>query len=474
MERGWWHYLGLFTLLIGITLGLFSGLELTGFAVLSESIKITWRIVSLVLIAGGVFLFLGGDALQDYLAEKELVSPSPSLKSSSKQSFGEKFHFKRRKIFGVKKISQKNESTPLEEISLSPSPNKRADEFHRKNINYARQRISQQKKRMDEYLAGQNTHFYPDMDSITGDLSRIQSSYRDSKMTFSPEKYFALFRKKGEQGIEESGRRILKRISENGSPITETEISNMVRELNAWYDLAGKPKIDKKKTAQNLRDFYARKAKTIPVSEVEQKYGVKLAHGLPLRTSAGIYPLHLNVNNETWSRDNPNKYSLEDFVDFLLNKKHDVSAFGVRSNSSPEEFFSPVGVIFREGKIYDASQGDMASIASAEDKNVRIRLGGGGGEASRRDSNLDLATRIKNASLNKPIDRHNEFILGDNSEVGGLYFVEGGNWDSRQGVYNSDVVSEIAQVAIKKNLPLYSFKEGRGFEKVDPLKYLPK
>ncbi|MEI6850161.1 MAG: hypothetical protein WCK29_03910, partial [archaeon] len=217
---------------------------------------------------------------------------------------------------------------------------------------------------------------------------------------------------------------------------------------------------------------YVDETKTVPVSEASEKNDVTLVHGIPyFKDGSGRYPQF--YNNDYWRRNkdltkHETEMTLEDFLDHLFSHKPDLSASAIRKDSAPQEFYSPFGVIIKEGKIYDADSQDIAALGKADREKIRMRLNSGTSEP--------ISERVKNTVRSRPTGNgYNELIIGDNHTIGGIYFVEGHRgWNSLnyQGQSKNEIIKRLASEAKKYNVPLYSHSEGKGFSEINVGDYL--
>jgi len=308
---------------------------------------------------------------------------------------------------------------------------------------------------------------------IFSTLRKLEKAYETAGMSFLKSAYENLIGEKGNIGAEKDLRKLEDYITSNKDPVSEYGIKNHINSISDWLSLCGKALSVKEKNEmlERMKEKYILEAKTVSIADASREYAVKVVHGIPFYKPRGQYRQFLN--NAHWNTmiregKNPHALELEDFIRNSLEIKPDVSASFIRPNSKSREFYSPIGIILKEGKIYDADIKDITSIGDENPELIRMRLHGGGG---------DISERVMEAATIEP-DIYNEAIIGDNNEIGGIYFVErhykwaSDKYEEGGGLYYPEIIERLARIANNKGLPLYIFRQGEGFIEQNPSDYL--
>ena len=485
---------------------------ITGSVIVNSLLHNPFSLLTIFIFILGLLITSSGDQVQNWLENKEKEQESPSLKNK-KQTLREKLHFLKRNILGKllikrKELSEreKEENERKKEYEDSKTyktgsqkslyPHQLTSEQELKTIHweYEKKQRDEEKKKAGEKVRDTrigNSHsllteikrisrgiedesWAPDRETGIGKvLDNLDKLYSSIGMKFAREPYEKILKEKGIKAAEVVLKRLEEYVLSNEHPVTHEEIYGQIKKASGWLRLGNQSFTNegREKISHQMAKKYAEETKTVSVSEASEQYDVKIVHGIPYyKDGWGNYPQF--YNNEYWkSKNNPIKgqsqMTLEDFVDNILSKKPDLSASAIRKDSSTGEFYSPYGVIIKEGKIYDAAAHDIASQGASEKERVKMRLSGGSGS---------IHERVRNASRERP-ESYNEFVVGDNHTIGGLYFVEGHQgWSvlSGKGQSQTEIVQRLAKEAIKYHVPLYKFKEEQGFIEVNPNDYLDK
>ena len=94
-----------------------------------------------------------------------------------------------------------------------------------------------------------------------------------------------------------------------------------------------------------------------------------------------------------------------------------------------------------------------------------------------------ITERVRRVATIDP-NTHNEVIIGDNYEIGGLYFTEQHHgWgiltekfeghprynNGESSFYSPEIVVRLVKIAQQRNIPFYRFRTGEGFVAVNPV-----
>ena len=171
-----------------------------------------------------------------------------------------------------------------------------------------------------------------------------------------------------------------------------------------------------------------------------------------------MYPDHLLVHGITGSKNGNNRSlpnginGFKSLFDYIINNRPTISCQAIQ-NTLDGMIWGSCGIILDKGDIQHASSQDAASVAISP--------------------NLRLPNYINEKPLSNQIDGaincvsvlkrfpYNEFLVA-NPGVKGFYYVSG----EMIGTFPIEL-GELAQLAVENNLPLYRFDRGEGFREVD-------
>lgn len=477
------------------------------------------------------------DALQKRLAMMEQESPSPSLQlpEHQKQSIKERLTFGARALLGslfVQKIqpsqralqearvtqeqkeAQTFEGKQPQRMHQTPLFQYQRDKlfgwkFEQDQKNRETQRVTSEIQRVKaglwkdhrgtttRQLSGslfghlikinkdlQEGHHAPESKYVTETLEKLTHLHENVGMQFPRRIYDAFLERKGIEGAQKALEELDEYVTTNTCSVSEDGISLLINRASGWLRLGNKSFKNRAQMIEQAKEKYAREAKTVAVSEASKQYDITIVHGIPYyKNLHGKYPQF--ANNAYWKRliesrdENPDNLELEDFIERIFAHKPDASTSAIRNNSEPKEFFSPFGVLIQEGRIYDASTTDVASQGQPNPHGVRMS------NCMTFGKPRDISQRVREVATIPP-QTHNEVIIGDNYEIGGLYFVENHHgWGILSGQleghprfqtenipYEPTYVARLANQAIQRNVPLYLFKQGEGFVTVKPEEYV--
>ena len=422
------------------------------------------------------------DALQLYLQRQEEENgPSPSLQlpDNQQQTWQERVSFGVRSALGGLLVQQVASDSPVEPyVAPALSGNVRgADEGDTRVMKELRATLRTSKGYIDDVVAG-NLEKKPFDRKLFADLlSRAEQVYTANDLTFPRQAYERLFKEKSEQAIGVLAATLFEYVTSNAEPVTAEHITQLARKITGWERFTGRSRLDQTEAVvAEMKGLYADEAHTFPVSQVSQTCGVTFVHGVPFyKNENGKHPQF--VNNGHWIGKDHKNLRMEDFFGFLFSEQPDVSASAMFPSSSPKDFFSPYGVIIKEGRVYDAAHDDVASFGEGEPGYVRMRTKRFIGDKQ------PLSKRITHAFRN--YQDHNEFIIGDQFEIGGVYFTEqheGWAYLKNSGIaqkrrprtkesalYDAGTVAKLSAIAEEHDVPLYKFVRGEGFV---PVNYL--
>jgi len=498
--------LGLLFSMIGIIL-VGSNLIITGNVIGISAFAQIGSFLGIFFFVFGILIASSGDALQAYLERKEKEKASPSLQGAE-QTAHERRHFFWRGLLskiglGVKK-KKREDNKYVQETKYTPT-------FSQRQIYSEEQDRMNQKKMQDRdvenirKLRNNETSFSeginPALKKVKKNLDKLEwkpsvrrkdieeklemiaDIYEKWKIPFNKEKYQELFDKVGIAGAEKVLEDLNDFVISNKRPVSYRAIGSSVDSAQSWASFGRRGLVNgaHNKILNAMLEKYANETKTVSVSEVFERYDARIVHGIPYHfDNHGIPPQFRN--NAFWMEKirregSVGNLQLEDFLENIFEHKPDLSTSAINKNSRDRNFFSPYGVIIKEGKIYDAATHDIASQGEERKELVKMRLSGGDG-----GGNID--ERVRRVANSTSLGEHNEVIIGDNYEVGGIYFTEEHHgWDyvsKREGergygenlFYHKGTVARLAKQAIERNVPFYKFKSGEGFTEVNPREYL--
>jgi hypothetical protein len=538
---------------------------LTGFVTNSTDETILGILPIGTLFLGLAFMLSGRkDVLQARLEEMENDHPSPSLQKeeNKSQTRKEKVHFGLRNLFGkraVRIVEQKNrnyekESDYQDRNDWYRGKEIREEEERRKIMEY------QNEKAQRAYLEsrkgiGKLTKFLrnPEMGSYKhrdiansfanafGDyefMKKIRKAYIEKedintilknindlcakqRIPFNKNRYQKLLEERllgyHKLNFDSAKGDLLKYLTENSERVHEKELYDKIYDFIETSRLSGAPKDGVSGvpiTMEQAADFYRNNTRTIPLKNVEQKYGVTFVSAIPYQGTRRAFGSNYDLT-KNHGAGAPN-LNYKDFLETQIKGGLTISASTVDKNAKDRDFFSPIGVILEKGKIYDASHLDLESrnlnngrIAGMNRDDESIGL-----IKRKSPSEQSLEERVDGAINMDTSNNFNEFIIGDYSPKG-IYFIRKGvgrffhevdekdapvfsyigeklspilyrktlkssRYDAlmgRMGNLNEgektdfreqreEVITNLSNIAKKYNLPLYEFVEGKGFIKI--------
>ena len=465
------------TKILGVFLIALAGLKIasfgsfTGFAISTILQNSQFYIGYIFLFFLGITMFVSGDYLQEYLAEKEQESSSPSLEGRV-QTEEERVHFKKRfsegligRLFGKNRVSRveqdKDKYTigsnyqdpkiePLTEEqkyierTYSVPYNRKAIDDVGKEVAEIRKDLIKNKKRMD--VASEEGDF---ADSSFGNYlsaaKKLKSEY-DNLQNLIAEK---LRIQHGDPKDVKFSQNVLDAYSEIRTKRGINALQNGARQNRRALSTEDflEP-LDSPTSQQILKDYFEN-ALTIPIKEYLSNKKTILTHAVPSSWKHGPTS---NTRRRISSEEGNGSAALY-FLDQVFKGRDNLMLSAtVASQDSPKmDRFGNIGVIFNDGKIYDLSLNDMRSQGLAD--GTRLRGAGGTG--------ADMPIKFRQGGR--------EAIVGKYS-IGGIFV------PSTLEKENPSLAREIAQKALEEEVGLYitsdNNKMGPSLLEVDPKKII--
>lgn len=210
-------------------------------------------------------------------------------------------------------------------------------------------------------------------------------------------------------------------------------------------------------------ELYRDHAQTSSVKDFRNRFGQEVVVGIPRG-----YISSMN-NNRDMSHDLLYWRDI-DFMGFLkriVELKPMLSASSIPINARPHKFYHPIGVIFGDGEIYDASWNDLASCSR---NGVRLRN-------CNYDVSGNLNARLAHVARVADMDDrdYNELIVGRYT-LRGLFVnrdaVGVAPVDKKRHLLTvaetMDSIEELKSASESFNLPVFGFRRGFGFSKINP------
>lgn len=511
---------GILISIIGVLFGI--NVTLTGNVVGNSVVSQAGSFLGIMFFILGLLIAVSGDALQERLGQMEKENPSPSLQGVE-QTAQEKRHFFWRNLFskiglGVRKKKREDEKYVKSNDDLNsdltgvygphtsfPGGGILSKRYSEEENRRSKKRVQESEMEQMRRFRNNEKGFYEGInpafkkvkkdleilkwdpsvrrDDIEETLEKIAKIYGKWKIPFNKERYQELFDKLGIKGAGDVLDSINEFVISNSRPVSYDAIDSSVNSAARWAHFGRRGLVygAHDKILKGMLETYANEAKTVPVSEVLEKYNVRIVHGIPF-----FFDEHRGVppqfsNNAFWKEKMANggvgNLKLEDFLENIFEHRPDLSTSAINNNSQNRNLFSPYGIVIKEGKIYDVAPHDLASQGELRKELVKMRL-------SSPFGGKDIDERVRQVATSTNMGEHNEVIIGDNYEIGGIYFTEKHHgWDyisRKEGErgydekvsYHKGTVARLAKQAIERNVPFYKFSTGKGFEEVNPREYL--
>ena len=378
MKKRAFTFAGLFISLIGLFL-IIKNLSLTGFAISETINNSTSYLLPLVLFIGGILIATTGDGLQAWLERKEKEHASPSLEGKL-QTPNEKKEFDRRysgkhsffkRLIGkrhVREVPQKERvSDGKEDYEGDKLHNngyligQRKEELDRisKEISLARKDIFKYKSKMNEDSEkGETLMMASWVKGYTQAVDNLKQLYEQMSLSFPIDNYKKLKDAQAKKGFIRGLEELKKDIIENRSSFSPYT-GKIPERFKGLQDLKEVEQLEQDlPKVQELIDLYIQGAKTVPVSELSRKYGVLVTHGISdLFKPKG----HEDRGLMSWnvpglSSEQRKNMDFKDYFKILIKDKPMISTATIIGSEIP---LGPVGVILREGSVYDAEREDL-------------------------------------------------------------------------------------------------------------------
>lgn len=436
-----------------------------------------------------------GDSLQKRLEEMEHERPSLSQGTETnhhKQTWKEKFAFWKRRTFGkVREILQKTSTYPKYEKE-GPDLKKYYWQNEGKPLDewMIRNRVEKEKKEQAEAETSRYVHNFlskkhpfsqekgehPYFNEVLGKLvSFREAGIKNQTLgTQTQKRLVELVEPKLQEGLASVESQEHKRVSEGGEATLETykgigaearraQNEGFMPHLMEW--------IHTEEAQNRWVDNYLAHAPRKKVSVIRDEKGAYIIHGLPLiegkdewaRARARERHVQRVAGNNPsfYKRHRAEIYNASPTTVYGLMKKNNpaLSTSLVTQDTDPKRFFSKVGVILKEGDIYTASPQDATTVPIGKIRLPRFR-------AESLEKGIDEAVaQSKRNYTGREHHPQNELTVNEWTP-GGFYMLNEGK------PLDQNIRREMASLAISEGVPLYEFKQGSGFQEVNPRDYL--
>lgn len=455
-----------------------------------------------ILFMSGIVIAASGDALQEYLERKEQESASPSLRGKTQTREEEKEFSRRhtgnipwykrwfrREVSMIEQNSQdhidkKSKYHPGHHSGTSSAPESQLEAIKRsndKNKAKATEEYSNLRGVISGALIGlkkkeivEEGYRFPTEEGIESAINQIKEAADIAGIEFNVKRWEKSLKDKLPEfyaaNLDTVRRDLIDYLESNRERVNEKELKDKVDRLN---EILGLSKQDRNSlngvplTLEDARRHYIDKARTMSISDFEKIYGVTIISAVPYKTTRGFF------NNK--DADGLKGKSYIEFLKMSLENRNKRmrSASGIKKNSNADAFFSPIGIVMDEGRIYDASREDIVSQA-----NEGIRIAGQNvGHA--RDEALEKRIDETVNHVAGGLMTWNEFLVGKYSPRG-VYFIRDKLKDledrrsevASENITYKETIRSLAQFSIDNKLRLYEFVEGQGFTELNPQDYL--
>lgn len=431
------------------------------------------------------------DSLQARLEEMEQEHPSPSLQEerNKKQTLKEKIQLGLRETFGrflVKREEQtkrydtdskyQTEGYMAPGYKIKRELERRAEEEEDKQKGYAKFRASRGTiAHALEHIktGGVRKGEIITEESIDQFMGKLKTETDRLGIPFNPERYGGVLKKHlpgyYQANLDAAGKELIEYLEKNSERVNTAELGEKLKWLSRMVTLSKAPEPRLQGiplTEQEAYAYYKKHARTMKISDFERQHGRAIISAVPYKQTEREF-----LNNEQLRQGAARYMSYADFIKANLQGDFMLSASAVDKYSEASEFFSPIGFVMEEGRIYDASAEDITSQSKHGS-----RIASGNIVAARDRSIEERAAE----ALKNPRGFWNEYIIGD-VKPRGLYFIKEGieqrkhmkSNSAEENVSPEETIRALARTAREHGLPLYEFKTGEGFTEVpDVDKYL--
>jgi len=487
MKKRAFKFIGLFISLAGLFL-MIRNLSITGFTIAKTINNATSYFLPLVLFMGGILIAMSGDSLQAWLERKEKEQASPSLEGKLQTKAEEKELSKRYsgnlpwyKRLGKSKVEiipqngkkyEKDSGYQTEDFyapsyKIKRELERRTEEEQQKQRGYASYRKSRgiigeelRKIKNRTVETGEDVITPDSIDRFMGSLKKTTDNLG---IAFNSERYSALLKKNlpgyHQANLDAAGKELIKYLESNSERVNIREMGNKLQRVMDFVKLTG---VERSQipgvplSQEEAARYYMEHARTMSISDFEKQHGKTIISAVPYKSKREF------LNNHDLT--DPRSMSYLDFLKANLNENIMLSASAVSKDSDSKEFFSPIGLVMGDGKIYDASSEDITSQAN---HGSRIAMGNIGASRDRPvEERAVEASRSSNGFWN-------EYIIGKHSPRG-IYFIREGIEslkNRRSNAYAENIPPEetirnLANFAKEQGISLYEFKPGKGFVEI--------
>jgi hypothetical protein len=489
---------GLFLATMGAILAVSLG-GITGFSIVDMAQHSGILLFPMVLFIGGILIALAGDDLQSWLERKERESPSSSLEGAV-QTLGEAKEFRKRysgnapffkRMFGgkVERVMQDEKKYSSGE-NYQEEPGLNAELKMKREIERRRDLTNITQKGMQEYGRARKViadglrrlgikHIekeegdYISERSIDNFTSQLDAKAKELGIPFSSSRYVALLKSKlpgyYQANLDAASKELIAYLENNSERVNTKELGQKINKMVKVITLSKTDASRLGNVPLNEDDafrYYKEHARTLPISEFGRQEGLTLVHGVPYKSEREF------LNNAQLHNGQGASLSYLNFLKETLGNNFMLSASAVDKNSNRyREFFSPIGIVIGEGKIYDASSRDVASQSK---KGARVAFFNVGS-----NTEGSVEARAREARRN-PNGKWNEYVVGD-IKPRGIYFIrerieqlkKSRSSSADENKTPEQTIRDLADFAKGQDLPLYEFREGEGFVQIpDVGKYL--
>jgi hypothetical protein len=321
-----------------------------------------------------------------------------------------------------------------------------------RSIVYWRGKLIKDKKIIDSVDINISSWIY----SYSIIIDNLRRLYASIEIDFPIDDYKKLEVAQARKGFKRALERLKKDIDENSIIIDKDfdSIRDRIRDLERLNELA-----ELEEPIPNIReiiDVFLKDTKTVSVSEISAKYGAAVVH--VINNTGRFGGDGVGENNQGLDSETIRRMGFKDFFHILTEKKPMIAASTVRPNYQDRLFTHQdvAGVIFKEGKVFDAGPRTITSVGLTDGTRFRHSAVG---QAEPIEKRVEQAVHKE---FNKNLD-YNELIVGGDYQIGGLF------------IYPESeprLVKEVAQLAVENNLSFYLLEVGKGLRQIDPQEYL--
>lgn len=409
------------------------------------------------------------DKLQRWLKNKEEESPSPSLRSNP-ASLGDKLKMTLNglgRIFTLSQVPQKGQYSLTDDEELRRKIEEDHWEWRAKNFpvksNYSDPQ-SIKNARKEIVAAIKNPILYchatktDNLDEAIKDMKTNWKWNYGFEWDVPREKLIELRKNAIQPEVKRLMDEIYGAVSE--PCLTERDILNPLERLSALHRSVGM-EFDGNELWREVLSQYPSKAPTIPLKELlDNNPEHYIVHGIPASGKKS------SLENNHALRNRRANMTWKDFLNLVLDHTPTLSCSSVTKNSSQSEFYSRVGVIVEDGKVYNAFSQDGCTQTYARD--VRLPL------SDLCNHGKDINARVQKA-LHGRTGRYNELVVGS-PQIKGIFYTDGiqrettgrcefeshtpfldDEWETQKAI------KELAQIAKERGIPMYRFERGKGF-----------